>query len=89
MEEEFVKDLIETIGELQAQAVAHGTMLEAMLMAHPEPDELRRAWNSIASPRIASAATSAATKARDVDAAVGYHLQKWSEKLDRHHPKSR
>lgn len=84
--ENVFKELADAVAELQGQAIGNSTMLEAMLMAHPDPAKLRDCWYRISAPRIAAAATSEQTKARPADQALRYHLQKWQEKLDRHHP---
>jgi hypothetical protein len=84
--EDVTQRIIDTLGELQAQALANSTMLEALLMSHPDPQALRKAWNSISAPRIAGTSTDAATRNREVDARVLWHFDKWIRKLDAHHP---
>lgn len=84
--EEVFKGMADAIGELQAQGIANSTMLEALVMSHPDPAALRRAWHQISSPRIADNATDAATKAREVDGRLAWHFEKWNRKLDTHHP---
>lgn len=43
MNEEFDK-LMEAVAELQGKANGNATILEAMLMAHPDPERLRDCW---------------------------------------------
>ena len=85
-EEEFAEMLRDTIAELQGQALAQTTMLEAMVMAHPNPAALRDCWDRLSTPRIADVSTLAATKNRAADQACVYHLTAWTKRLDRHHP---
>ncbi len=85
-EEDPILRMIEAIGELQAQALANSSMLEAMLMAHPDPRKLRDCWNRLSAGRIADTELNAAMKNRAVDQAASYHYQKWLKKLDQHHP---
>lgn len=84
--EDQLKKLVEAIAELQGQAHGNSTMLEAMLMAHPDPAALREQWNRISAPRIADAATREQTKVRAADEASSYYLAQWQKKLDRYHP---
>lgn len=84
--EEALKNLVSAIAELQGQAHGNSTMLEAMLMAHPDPERLRDCWHRLSAPRIAAAETEVQTKGRPTDEAHRYYLQAWQEKLDRHHP---
>jgi len=81
-----VWQLMDAIAELQASSIRQGTMLEAILMSHPNPDVLRDCWDQLACPRIAQAELDAAMRGQAVDHATAYHLAKWTEKLDRHHP---
>lgn len=85
MNQEFEK-LMEAVAELQGKANGNATMLEALLMAHPDPQRLRECWYRLSAPRIAAAATEQQTKARPVDEAYSYHLLAWQAKLDKHHP---
>ena len=78
--------LADAVAELQAQALGNSTMIEAMLMAHPDPKKLREQWFAISAPRIASTSMDVVTKDRAADHASAWHLKKWTEKLDRHHP---
>lgn len=84
--EDDLKQLIAAVGELQAHAQGNSTMIEALVMSHPDPKALRQAWYAISAPRIAETATDAATRDHEVDARFAWHYRKWSEKLDRHHP---
>jgi len=78
--------LMDAVAELQANLIAQDTMVEAMLMSHPNPDVLRDCWDQLACPRIAQAELDAAMRNQAVDRATAYHLAKWTEKLDRHQP---
>jgi len=49
-------ELIDVICELQGAQLAHSTLLQAMLTTHPDQAALRRAWDSLASPKIAALA---------------------------------
>jgi hypothetical protein len=81
-----VWQLMEAVAELQGSSTAIETMLEAILMSHPDPDVLRDSWDQLACPRIAQAELDAAMRNQAVDRATAYHLAKRTEKLDRHHP---
>lgn len=78
--------LADAVAELQGQAHGNATMLEAMLMAHPDPAKLRAEWHRISAPRIAAVETEMQTKGRAADEACRHYLQAWQRKLDRHHP---
>lgn len=84
--ENALKMLVDAVAEQQGLAHGNSTMLEALVMAHPDPEKLRDCWYRISAPRIASAATSVQTTGRAADEAYRWHLLKWQEKLDRHHP---
>lgn len=86
--EQAMQALTDAVAELQAQAHGNSTMLEALVMAHPDPEKLRECWHRISAPRIADAAVASQTKGRTVDDAVGWYLLKWQEKLERHHPEA-
>lgn len=86
--EDDLKQLIATVGELQAHAQGNSTMIEAIVMSHPDPKALRQAWHAISAPRIAQTATDLATKGDEVDERYAWHYRAWSEKLDRHHPEA-
>lgn len=86
-EQEWVKWVTESINDLMGARVAQSTMLEAMLIAHPNPDALRQAWLELSSPRLASGAASKASGARRADDDLLYHLKRWGERLDQYHPR--
>lgn len=81
-----LQSLFDAVAELQGQEHAHATMLEALVMAHPDPEALRKCWHRISAPRIAAAATDTQTKGRAADEACRNYLLTWQEKLEKHHP---
>lgn len=87
MEEAFQR-LVDAVAELQAQALGNSSMIEAIVMAHPDPAKLRECWHQISAPRIADAATKLQTSGRTADEATVWHLTKWEEKLALHHPEA-
>ncbi len=80
--EDAIKLMLDAIAELQGQALAQSTVMEAVLMSHPDPAKLREAWHRISAPRIADNVMSLAGKGRAADEATQYHLLKWQEKVD-------
>lgn len=81
-----LQSLIDAVAELQAQALGNGTMIEALLMSHPDPGRLRDCWQRLSAARIAATSTEVVARGRTVDHASVWHLNNWTEKLDRHHP---
>jgi len=84
---ELFQQLFDTVAEMQGQLMACSAMLEATIMAHPDPDALRRQWNRVSAVRLADASLRVVTKNRAADHAYEWHLKNWSEKLDRHFPR--
>lgn len=74
--------LIEAIAELQAQALTQSTLLQAMLMAHPDPAKMKDCWDRLSAARIAEGATKKASLNRPVDEAVQYHFSAWQRRVD-------
>ncbi len=86
METAWIEWVSNSIHDMQAARVAQSTMIEAMLMAHPDPEGLREAWHRLSSGRMAAGALDHSTKGRQVDADLLHHLKAWSDRLDRYHP---
>lgn len=80
MEEEF----IEVFCELQGAHIADATLMQAMVMTHPDPYALLRAWNALAAPRIASIAQRKALSGfqeKTAEAAL-HHFRRWTERVE-------
>lgn len=88
-EKEWVQNIAEMLSDLQAARIAQSTLLEALIISHPNPTGLREVWDRLAAPRIAAAAQSQALSdhARRVDADLLHYLHNWTAKLDRYHPR--
>jgi len=80
---EHLQTLYDLVAELQGQTIANSTMIEALLMSHPDSAALRDCWTRLSSPRLADAALDGATKNRAADRAEIFHLAMWREKLER------
>ncbi len=88
-EKQWVQDVSETLSDLQAARIAQATMLEAMIISHPNPKKLREAWERLAAPRIAAASESKAISdhALRTNEDLLYYFQNWTGKLDTYHPR--
>lgn len=89
-EQNHAQQLLDAIADLQAARIAQGTMIEAMLISHPSPSSLRKAWDALLAPRMAHASLGglAQRQKRPVDAYVVQSLQDWTAKLDRSFPRT-
>lgn len=50
---EWMQAVTEALSDLLAARVAQATLLEAMMVSHPDPVMLRKAWDELSSQRIA------------------------------------
>jgi hypothetical protein len=77
---------MEVIANAQASSIAHSTLLEAMIMSHPNPAALRQAWYDISAPRIAATSSEKIGRGGDhqVSADLIERLQNWTEKVERY-----
>ncbi|NIK34748.1 hypothetical protein FHY15_003941 [Xanthomonas arboricola] len=75
---------------MQAVTEAQATLLEAMMVSHPDPVMLRKAWDELSSQRIAYVAQkkAVATDPRPMDAYTLEQFQAWEEKLSRYFPRA-
>ncbi len=87
---EWMQAVTEALSDLLAARVAQATLLEAMMVSHPDPVMLRKAWDELASQRIAYVAQKKAVAAdpRPMDAYTLEQFQAWEEKLSRYFPRA-
>ncbi|MCC5066517.1 hypothetical protein QYY77_03045 [Xanthomonas campestris pv. campestris] len=87
--EEWMRAVTEALSDLQAARVAQATLLEAMLVSHPDPVQLRKVWDELSSMRIAFVAQSkaAADVPRPMDAYTLEQFQAWEDKMRRYFPR--
>lgn len=52
-QQEWMQAVTEALSDLLAARVAQATLLEAMMVSHPDPVMLRKAWDELSSQRIA------------------------------------
>lgn len=86
---DFMEQLIDAVSDLQAAGIANATIIEAIMISHPDPEALRRAWHDISSPRLAAISLSNVSRdgQRPVDRYTVERLTTWGEKLDRYFPR--
>ncbi|MEA9612294.1 hypothetical protein [Xanthomonas campestris] len=86
---EWMQAVTEALSDLLAARVAQATLLEAMLVSHPDPGMLRKAWDELSSQRIAYVAQkkALADDPRPMDAYTLEQFQAWEEKLNRYFPR--
>lgn len=86
---EWMQAVTEALSDLLAARVAQATLLEAMLVSHPDPAMLRQVWDELASQRIAYVAhqKALADAPRPMDACTLEQFQAWEEKLNRYFPR--
>ncbi|MEA0759458.1 hypothetical protein JH271_06740 [Xanthomonas campestris pv. campestris] len=86
---EWMQAVTEALSDLLAARVAQATLLEAMLVSHPDPGMLRKAWDELSSQRIAYVAQkkALADDPRSMDAYTLEQFQAWEEKLNRYFPR--
>lgn len=80
--ENAIQQLADAVAELQGQIEALTTMVETVVITHPDPKKLQDHWNRLSAGRIAGTWTDVATKNRDADRAGAYHYQWWKKRLD-------
>ncbi|AXM40447.1 hypothetical protein [Xanthomonas oryzae] len=85
---EWMQAVTEALSDLLAARVAQATLLEAMLVSHPDPVMLRKAWDELSSQRIAYVAQNKALAddPRPMDAQTLEQFRAWDEKLHRYFP---
>ncbi len=83
---EWMQAVTEALSDLLAARVAQATLLEAMLVSHPDPVMLRKAWDELSSQRIAYVAQNKALAddPRPMDAQTLEQFRAWDEKLHRY-----
>ncbi|EKQ58733.1 hypothetical protein MOU_20985 [Xanthomonas citri pv. malvacearum str. GSPB1386] len=86
---EWMQAVTEALSDLLAARVAQATLLEAMLVSHPDPVMLRKAWDELSSQRIAYVAQkkALADDPRPMDAQTLEQFRAWEEKLNRYFPR--
>ncbi|MBV6810515.1 hypothetical protein KWH19_12110 [Xanthomonas campestris pv. pennamericanum] len=86
---EWMQAVTEALSDLLAARVAQATLLEAMLVSHPDPVTLRKAWDELSSQRIAYVAQkkALADDPRPMDAQTLEQFRAWEEKLNRYFPR--
>ncbi|GAB3388252.1 hypothetical protein [Lysobacter fragariae] len=75
---------IDAFCELQGAHIADTTLLQAMVMTHPDPYALLRAWNALSAPRVASVAQRKALSEfheKTAESAL-HHFQQWTARLE-------
>ncbi|AKC77557.1 hypothetical protein [Xanthomonas arboricola] len=89
-QQEWMQAVTEALSDLLAARVAQATLLEAMMVSHPDPVMLRKAWDELSSQRIAYVAQKKAVAAdpRPMDAYTLEQFQAWEEKLSRYFPRA-
>ncbi|KHL55162.1 hypothetical protein [Xanthomonas cannabis] len=87
--QEWMQAVTDALSDLLAARVAQATLLEAMLVSHPDPVALRNAWDELSSQRIAVVAQSKAAAAveRPMDGYTLDQFQAWEEKFRRYFPR--
>lgn len=88
-QQEWMQAVTEALSDLLAARIAHATVLEAMLVSHPDPVALRKVWDELSSQRIAYAAQNKATAQveRPMDDYTLAQFQAWEEKFRRYFPR--
>ncbi|MCC8537473.1 hypothetical protein ACI6Q5_03840 [Xanthomonas codiaei] len=86
---EWMQAVTDALSDLLAARVAQATLLEAMLVSHPDPAALRKAWDELSSQRIAYVAQNkaAAQVERPMDGYTLEQFQAWEEKFRRYFPR--
>lgn len=86
---DWMQAVTDALSDLLAARVAQATLLEAMLVSHPDPVALRKAWDELSSQRIAYVAQNkAATQSqRPMDGYTLEQFQAWEEKFRRYFPR--
>ncbi|MCC4602294.1 hypothetical protein HG421_04920 [Xanthomonas campestris pv. badrii] len=86
---EWMQAVTDALSDLLAARVAQATLLEAMLVSHPDPAALRKAWDELSSQRIAVVAQNKATAQveRPMDGYTLEQFQAWEEKFRRYFPR--
>lgn len=84
-----MRAVTDALSDLLAARVAQATLLEAMLVSHPDPVTLRKAWDELSSQRIAYVAQqkAVADDPRPMDGYTLAQFQAWDEKLNRYFPR--
>ncbi|KAB7770867.1 hypothetical protein [Xanthomonas maliensis] len=87
---EWMQAVTEALSELLAARVAQATVLEALLVSHPDPVSFRKAWDALSSQRIAYVAQkkAVASAPRPMDAHTLEQFQAWEDKLNTYFPRS-
>ncbi|MFA0922664.1 hypothetical protein [Xanthomonas fragariae] len=87
--QEWMQAVTEALSDLLAARVAQATLLEAMLVSHPDPAALRIAWDELSSQRIAYVAhkKALADDPRPMDTYTLEQFHAWEEKLSRYFPR--
>ncbi|WP_443096797.1 hypothetical protein ACTT2I_05215 [Stenotrophomonas sp. PUT21] len=88
-EKRWVEGVQETLSDLQAARIAQATLIEAMVISHPNPRGLREAWDRLAAARIADTAGKKAYSdhAKRTNEDLLYYFQNWTQKLEGYHPR--
>ncbi|MCS3746052.1 hypothetical protein [Xanthomonas sp. 3793] len=87
--QEWMQAVTDALSDLLAARVAQATLLEAMLVSHPDPVALRKAWDELSSQRIAIVAQNKAVASveRPMDEYTLEQFQAWEEKFRRYFPR--
>ncbi|WP_349657288.1 hypothetical protein [Xanthomonas sp. 10-10] len=87
---DWMQAVTEALSDLLAARVAQATLLEAMLVSHPDPVTLRKAWDELSSKRITYVAQNKALAddPRPMDAYTLEQFQAWEEKFNRYFPRN-
>ncbi|MCE4372733.1 hypothetical protein [Xanthomonas hortorum] len=87
--QEWMQAVTDALSDLLAARVAQATLLEAMLVSHPDPVALRKAWDELSSQRIAVVAQNKAVASveRPMDDYTLEQFKAWEEKFRRYFPR--
>ena len=80
------RDFLDAFAFTQASLMAQATMIEALVMSHPDPAKLRDAWDRLVAPRMTDTLQDVVSRPaeRAADRYLIERFQSWTEKLGKH-----